>query len=66
MRIRLTVLVAAVLAGACSTQPATPEQRAADQCRLFRNMMMTQEPQYVLEACTRHLGEAECRRCLNE
>ena len=61
----LLLLPAAVLLAACSSEPVSPEQRAADQCRLFRGYLSTQEPQYVQEACTRQMGEAACRACLN-
>ena len=64
MRVRLLVpLLAAFLAG-CQNPPPSPEQRAADQCRLFRGYMSTQEHHYVMEACTRQMGEAACRQCL--
>ena len=66
MKLRLLLLLPAVaLLAACNTTPASPEQRAADQCRLFRGYMSTQEPQYVMEACTKQMGEAACRNCLN-
>jgi hypothetical protein len=66
MKTCLRVLLAAtMLLGACDTPPKSPEQRAADQCRLFRGYLSTQEPQYVIEACTRQMGEAACRDCLN-
>lgn len=65
MRMHLPlVLAAASLLAACNTPPASPEQKAADQCRLFRGYMSTQEHHYVMEACTRQMGEAACRQCL--
>jgi hypothetical protein len=64
-RLLLLLLPAALALAACSNEPVSPEQRAADQCRLFRGYMSTQEPQYVQEACTRQMGEAACRECLN-
>ena len=65
MKIRLPVLLPAiVLLVACNT-PTSPEQRSADQCRLFRGYMSTQEPHYVMESCTKQMGEAACRECLN-
>jgi hypothetical protein len=66
MRIRLTLLLAAALAGGCSTPSGSPEQTTADQCQPYRNLLRTQEPHYVMEACARRLGEAACRKCLNE
>jgi hypothetical protein len=66
MPVRLLLLLSSVLVlAACSNEPVSPEQRAADQCRLFRGYMSTQEPQYVIEACTRQMGEAACRECLS-
>lgn len=63
-RFTLAIAVAALLA-ACQT-PTTPEQRAADQCKMFRGYLSTQEPHYVQEACTRQMGEAACRQCLSQ
>ncbi len=65
MKTAFPVLLAAslLLAGCDTNKP--PEQRAAEQCRLFRGYLSTQEPQYVMEACTRQMGEAACRECLN-
>ena len=66
MKTQVLVLTATVaLLAACTNPPASPEQRAADQCRLFRGYLSTQEPQYVMEACTKQMGEAACRECLN-
>ena len=62
-RLAFVIVVGALLA-ACQT-PTTPEQRAADQCRMFRGYLSTQEPQYVQEACTKQMGEAACRECLS-
>ena len=64
MRVRLLVPLLAAFLVACQTTPPTAEQRA-DQCRLFRGYMSTQEHHYVMEACTRQMGEAACRECLN-
>jgi hypothetical protein len=66
MKIRAAWGVAAtLLLAACQNPPPTPEQRAADQCRLFRGYMSTQEPQVVQEACIKQMGEVACRQCLN-
>jgi hypothetical protein len=65
MKTCLALLAATLLLAACDTTPKSPEQRAEDQCRLFRGYLSTQEPQYVMEACTRQMGEAACRECLN-
>jgi hypothetical protein len=62
----VVLIVAAALLAACSTEPVSPEQRAADQCRMFRGYMSTQEHFRVMEACTRQLGEEACRKCLWE
>lgn len=65
MTFRITLLLAlTALLASCQT-PASPEQRAADQCRLFRGYLSTQEPQVVQEACTKQMGEAACRECLS-
>ena len=66
MKLRPALLLAAALLAACSTEPVSPEQRAADQCRLFRGYMSTQEHFRVMEACTRQMGEEACRKCLWE
>jgi len=67
MPIRLALLLCATaLLAACQTPPASPEQRAEDQCRMFRGYMSTQEHYRVMEACTRHMGEEACRKCLWE
>lgn len=63
VRTLIPLLAAALLAG-CQTPPASPEQRAEDQCRMFRGYMSTQEHYRVMEACTRHMGEEACRKCL--
>lgn len=65
MKTTLLLACVAALLAACGT-PKTPEQQYADQCRLFRGYLSTQEPFRVMEACTRQLGEAACRKCLNE
>jgi hypothetical protein len=62
----ILLLAAAALLPACSTEPVSPEQRAADQCRMFRGYMSTQEHFRVMEACTRQMGEEACRKCLWE
>lgn len=59
------LLAATALLAGCSTEPVSPEQRAADQCRMFRGYMSTQEHFRVMEGCTRQLGEEACRKCLN-
>jgi hypothetical protein len=67
MRIQFVVLLsAAALLAACSTEPKSPEQKADEQCRMFRGYMSSQEHYRVMEACTRHMGEAACRKCLYE
>ena len=60
----LLLLAASALLTGCQSTPPTPEQRA-DQCRLFRGYLSTQEPQYVQEACIKQMGEAACRECLS-
>ena len=60
------MLAAAALLAACDTTPKSPEQRAEEQCRLFKGYMSTQEHYKVMESCTRHMGEAACRKCLYE
>jgi len=62
----LFALAAAAALSACSTEPKTPEQKADEQCRMFRGYMSTQEHFRVMEACTRQMGEAACRKCLWE
>ena len=67
MRIQfLALLCAAALLASCSTEPKSPEQKADEQCRLFRGYMNSQEHYRVMEACTRQMGEAACRKCLYE
>ncbi|MBC5782729.1 hypothetical protein H8N03_07210 [Ramlibacter sp. USB13] len=66
MPIRLAFLLCGTaLLAACQSPPASPEQRAEDQCRLFRGYLNTQERHYVVEACERQMGQAACRECLN-
>lgn len=65
MRNFIALAAAAAFLAACQNPPPTPEQRAADQCRMFRGYMSTQEPFRVQEACTRQMGEAACRECLS-
>ena len=65
MKIRLALLLLApVLLASCNTTPVSPEQRAADQCRLFRGYLSTQERHYVVESCERQMGQVACRECL--
>ena len=65
MKLSVPLLLAAgALLTGCQSTPPTPEQRA-DQCRLFRGYLSTQEPQYVQEACIKQMGEAACRECLS-
>ena len=61
----LALLAATLLLAACDTTPKSPEQRAEEQCKLFRGYLSTQEYYRVQEACTRQMGEAACRECLN-
>jgi hypothetical protein len=63
---RLALLLAAAVLAACGTEAVSPEQRSADLCRMYRGYLGTQEPQNVMEACTREMGEAACRQCLNQ
>lgn len=65
MQPRLPLLLAAVLLTACAA-PKTPEQQAADQCKLFRGYLSTQEHFRVVEACERHMGQEACRQCLSQ
>ena len=65
MKHRLFFLSGALLLLAgCNTPPATPEQRAADQCRMYRGYLSTQERHYVVESCERQMGQEACRECL--
>jgi len=65
MRSRWSLLLATLLASACAAPPADPGQRAAQQCRTYRNMM-TQDPPAAQEACARQLGAPYCQQCLYE
>ena len=65
MKTCLALLAATILLAACDTTPKSPEQRAAEQCQLFRGYLNSQEHYRVMEACTRQMGEAACRECLN-
>jgi hypothetical protein len=65
MRSQSIALIALLLA-ACST-PMTPEeerQKAADICKVYRGYLPDRDYGYVLETCSRQLGEAYCRQCL--
>ena len=66
MPIRVLLPLCALLLAACATQTATRDQQAADRCRLYKTWMVTQEPEYVKEVCTRQLGAAGCRACLGQ
>jgi hypothetical protein len=64
MKTLVLLLGTTVLLAACNTPPVSPEQRAADQCRMFRGYLSTQERHYVVEACERQMGQEACRQCL--
>jgi hypothetical protein len=57
-------LLAALLAAGCAGQRETTQDEAAKQCKMYRGYLQTQGFSDVMAACTRQLGEAYCRQCL--
>jgi hypothetical protein len=67
------LLLATALAG-CSTEVRSPSTAAGSSdmrsdmnsrmCQVFRSYQGRGEDAWVGEACTRHLGQQDCNRCL--